>query len=244
MRTRCCRALFWRRGIAKVLPTEHGIALHRLIVLDRRVPTTSAFGHRDWLRCRGERRRYRGVVSWQHGTESLRTERAFRETRLPRPRSRPLSLPDTAMCSSRPIISGTEFPIVPTTTTSLTTWRSSYAIASAPPRPRSRNAQIAVPPGLFLSGFSEGGHAALAAHRLLESAPLDGLSLRASAPVAAPGDLAGAGLTGALTGDSKYCSLYIAWLATTYARHYREPLVSVLASAVGRCRRLALRRNP
>ena len=25
------RALFWRQGIAKVLPTEHGIALHRLI---------------------------------------------------------------------------------------------------------------------------------------------------------------------------------------------------------------------
>ncbi len=89
----------------------------------------------------------------------------------------------------------------------------------------------AAPSDLFLAGFSEGGYAALAAHRLLETAPIIGLTLRASAAVAAPGDLAGAGLAGALTGGSSYCSLYIAWLATTYARHYREPLGSVLTPA-------------
>jgi pimeloyl-ACP methyl ester carboxylesterase len=81
---------------------------------------------------------------------------------------------------------------------------------------------------LLLAGFSQGGHATLATQRLLERQPLDGLALTASASIAGPIDLAGAGLRGALAGNSLHCSLYLAWLATTYARAYDEDLATAL----------------
>ena len=85
-----------------------------------------------------------------------------------------------------------------------------------------------MPTGLFLGGFSEGGHAALAVHRRIERAPISGLALVATAPVAAAVDLAGLGVAGALTGASRFASLYLAWIAKSYAAYYGEPLGSVL----------------
>lgn len=221
------RALFWRQGIAKSLPTEHGIALHRLIYW-----TSSA--EDECVQASGlvalprRRRRLRGIVSWQHGTESLRTgapsAKHIFHGLLPAAvfagHGYVLIAPDYlgygASDRAHDYYLADNMAIVV---------RDCIRAATTALAQRS----IAVPQDLFLAGYSEGGHAALAAHRLVERAPLDGLRLRASAVVAAPGDLAEAGLAGALAGGSRYCSLYIAWLATTYARHYREPLVSVLA---------------
>ena len=85
-----------------------------------------------------------------------------------------------------------------------------------------------VAPRLVLAGFSEGGHASLAAQRLIEREPVPGLMLLGAAPVAAAVDLVGAGLAGALRAQSRYSSLYVAWLATTYADHYGESIADVL----------------
>jgi pimeloyl-ACP methyl ester carboxylesterase len=86
------------------------------------------------------------------------------------------------------------------------------------------------PMPLLIAGFSEGGHATLATQRLLERAPLDGFVLCASAPIAAAVDLADLGLGRALRGESRFASLYIAWLALSYARAYCEDISSVLDS--------------
>ena len=66
------RALFWRQGIAKVLPTEHGIALHRLSYWTSS-PDNECVQASALVALPRRRRRLRGIVSWQHGTESLRT---------------------------------------------------------------------------------------------------------------------------------------------------------------------------
>ena len=221
------RALFWRRGIAKVLPTEHGIALHRLTYWTSS-PDNECVRASGLVALPRRRRRYRGIVSWQHGTESLRTSA---------PSAKHVFhglLPAAVFAGHGYVLIAPDYLGYGVSDRAHDYYLADNmaivvrdCIRAATTAIAQR--EIAVPPGLFLSGFSEGGHAAIATHRLLERAPLDGLSLRASAPVAAPGDLAEAGLTGALAGDSQFCSLYIAWLATTYARHYREPLVSVLA---------------
>jgi len=223
------RGLFWRRVIAKVLPTEHGITLHRLSYWTSS-PDDECVQASALVALPRRRRRLRGIVSWQHGTELLRTSapstKHVLHGLLPAAvfaghgylliapdylgygvsdRAHDYHLADNMATVVRDCICAVTTEFV--------------------------EGASAMPSDLVLAGFSEGGHATLAAHRLLETAPITGLTLRASAAVAAAGDLAGAGIAGALTGGSRYCSLYIAWLATTYARHYREPLGSVLVPA-------------
>jgi Secretory lipase len=223
------RALFWRQGIAKVLPTEHGIALHRLIYW-------TSNSDNECVQASGlvalprRRSRFRGVVSWQHGTESLRTGA---------PSAKHIFhglLPAAVFAGHGYVLIAPDYlgyGVSDRVHDYFLADNMAIVVRDCIRAATTAIAQraIAVPPSLFLTGFSEGGHAAIAAHRLLETAPIADLSLIASAPVAAPGDLAQAGLAGALTGGSRFCSLYIAWLATTYARHYREPLASVLAPA-------------
>lgn len=88
---------------------------------------------------------------------------------------------------------------------------------------------------VFLSGFSEGGWASLAAMRLLEA---QGRSVLAAAPVAAPVDLRGVSLPAAMKGGSKSHSLYLAYAAWGQSAYYGHRLDSVLtpqyAALVGR----------
>jgi len=82
-----------------------------------------------------------------------------------------------------------------------------------------------VPSGpVFLSGFSQGGQASLAALRTLES---DGEHVLGAAPVAGPYDLRNTFGT-ALLGHAPQDSLYLAYLSWAYAGHYGHPLESVL----------------
>ena len=84
------------------------------------------------------------------------------------------------------------------------------------------------PDALLLTGFSQGGHATLAAQRLLEAAPLEGLTVKAAAPIAGPFDLAGISFPFALEGHSKSSSLYLAYLVGAYANIYGEALATAL----------------
>jgi pimeloyl-ACP methyl ester carboxylesterase len=220
------RALFWRRGLARVLPTEHGIALHRLVYWTSS-PDNECVRASGLIALPRGRGRLRGIVSWQHGTESLRTESPSAKHvfhgLLPAAvfagHGYMLIAPDYLGYG----VSDREHDYHLADNMAIVVRDCIRAAATA-----ISQRGTAVPARLFLSGFSEGGHAAIATHRLVESAPIAGLRLMGSAPVAAAGDLAEAGLAGALAGGSRYCSLYVAWLATTYARHYREPLESVL----------------
>jgi hypothetical protein len=83
-----------------------------------------------------------------------------------------------------------------------------------------------VPKGpVFLSGFSEGGWASLAALRVLES---KGQPVLGSAQVAGPYDLRRVSLPAALKGGAPSHSLYLAYAAWGQAAHYGHRLDSVL----------------
>jgi pimeloyl-ACP methyl ester carboxylesterase len=78
---------------------------------------------------------------------------------------------------------------------------------------------------VFLSGFSEGGWASLAALRILES---EGKSVLGSAQVAGAYDLRRVSLPAALKGGAPSHSLYLAYAAWGQAAYYHQPLDSVL----------------
>jgi len=83
-----------------------------------------------------------------------------------------------------------------------------------------------VPSGpVFLSGFSEGGWASLAALRTLES---KGTHVLGSAQVAGAYDLRHVSLPAALKGGAASHSLYLAYAAWGQAAYYGHPLDSVL----------------
>jgi pimeloyl-ACP methyl ester carboxylesterase len=78
---------------------------------------------------------------------------------------------------------------------------------------------------VFLSGFSEGGWASLAALRILES---EGKQVLGSAQVAGAYNLRHVSLPAALQGGSSSHSLYLAYAAWGQSAYYGHPLDSVL----------------
>jgi hypothetical protein len=78
---------------------------------------------------------------------------------------------------------------------------------------------------VFLSGFSEGGWASLAALRILEA---DGKPVLGSAQVAGAYDLRHGSLPAAMKGGAPSDSLYLAYAAWGQSAYYRHPLDSVL----------------
>jgi hypothetical protein len=83
-----------------------------------------------------------------------------------------------------------------------------------------------VPNGpVFLTGMSEGGHATLAAMRMLEAS---GETVLGAAPVAGAFDLRGISLAAAMHGQAPTDAFYLAYIAWAYAAYYNQPLESVL----------------
>jgi len=220
------RFLFRRQGIAQQLPTEHGITLHRLTYWthtpDGRMVKASGLialprGGSD----------LRGVVSWQHGTESLRTNA---------PSNKHIFhglLPAAVFAGHGCVLLAPDYLGYGVSEESHDYYLADHMATVVSDFIRAAktvldHSGVEVPSRLFLTGYSEGGYATLATQRALERAPIAGLSVAASAPVAAAVDLSGLGVAGALAGQSVYCSLYLAWIATTYARAYGEPVTDVL----------------
>ena len=88
------------------------------------------------------------------------------------------------------------------------------------------------PESVYLMGVSQGGHATLAAQRLLEGMHDPSFHVVASAPVSGAYDLLGISFPTALGGASSAHSLYLAWLVNSYCTVYKHPLETVL---VGSC---------
>jgi dienelactone hydrolase len=86
-----------------------------------------------------------------------------------------------------------------------------------------------VPSGpVFLSGFSQGGQASMAALRALEAA---GESALGAAPVAGPYDVRDVSLAAALQGGAPSHALYLAYMSWGYAARYDHALDTVLTPA-------------
>ena len=73
---------------------------------------------------------------------------------------------------------------------------------------------------LFLAGYSQGGHATMALHQVLEQIPSGELTVTASTPMAGPYDLSDTTFWRALTDPSESSSLYTAYLLVAYDAIY------------------------
>jgi acetyl esterase/lipase len=87
-----------------------------------------------------------------------------------------------------------------------------------------------VPQDLFLLGFSQGGHASLAALQRLEADPVDGVLPRATASIAGLHALLEISFPAAVDGGSPRSSAYIGYVVTAFARASGQPLHSIAAS--------------
>lgn len=220
------RALIWSQGLADVIPTQYGVSLYRVeywtTAPDGRLVRASglvAFPRSDVP--------LRGVVSFQHGTASERKAAPSTPD------------PNNGVVASA-VFAGHGYLLVAPdyiglgTSTEPHPYYHTESIANAvvdllrASRTVVAAAGFAWPDALFLAGFSQGGHATLAAQRALEANPIDCLQVTASGSVAGPIDLANIQFGEALKGRSQFASLYIAWIANTYARVYAMPLDSVI----------------
>jgi predicted esterase len=220
------RALFWWQGFADAIATEHGISLYRVgyWTHDPAGRLVRASGLVAFPRGDGP---LRGIVSWQHGTATQRDAAP--------------STPDPYNgVLAAAVFAGHGYLLVAPdylgfgVSSELHAYYHAASVASSVVDLLQASRRVVAasgrdwPPALFLTGFSQGGHATLAAQRALEAAPVEGLTVRAAAPVAGPVDLAGIGFPSALEGRSRFASLYLAWITTSYARVYGMPLESVL----------------
>lgn len=73
---------------------------------------------------------------------------------------------------------------------------------------------------LFLAGYSEGGHATMAAQRLLEQSPLSNIQLVASAPMGGPYDLSGTMLNLMLSRTPYPAPAYAPYILLAYNHAY------------------------
>ncbi len=83
------------------------------------------------------------------------------------------------------------------------------------------------PERLYLTGFSQGGHAVLAVQHALQASSVLPRP-QAAAPIAGPFQLRDISFPQALTGESESHSFYLGYLAAAYARIYRYPIESLL----------------
>ena len=219
------RALIWTQGLSAAVPTQYGVSLYRVEYW------TTAPGGRlalaSGLVTFPRAAELRGVVSFQHGTASERSAAPS----TPDPNNGIVAAAVFAghgylLVAPDYLGLGTSMEPHPyyhaesTANAVVDLLRASREVVAA--------AGFRWPAALFLAGFSQGGHATLAAQHAIEANPGDELRVRASASVAGPFDLAGIGFPSALEGRSRFASLYIAWIANSYARIYEMPLGSLI----------------
>jgi pimeloyl-ACP methyl ester carboxylesterase len=219
------RTLIWSQGLSDAIPTQYGVSLYRVVYWtpapDGRLVRASglvAFPRSDALR---------GVVSFQHGTASERSAAPSTPD------------PNNGVVAAA-VFAGHGYLLVAPDYLGFGASREPHPYYHAPSTASAvvdllRASRVVVgaagfawPDSLYLVGFSQGGHATLATQRALEAEPDACLPLRASASLAGPIDLAGVQFPAALQGRSRFASLYVAWIANSYARIYAMPLDSVI----------------
>lgn len=219
------RLLVWWAGMSDRLPVDHGVTLYRLEYWtpgergDLEVASgLVAFPRAPVLR---------GVVSWQHGTTTERSQTPS----APTPdegvvaslafagRGYLLAAPDyVGLGTSTSLHPYYHLPTTATTVVDLLTAARTLA----------EERDFAWPEPLFLTGFSQGGHATIAAMRELERRPVPGMRVTAAAPIAGAFDLSGLSFPRALEGEADSSSLYLGYLVASYARIYGQRPDSVL----------------
>lgn len=164
----------------------------------------------------------RGLVSWQHGTTTSRTDV-------------PSNLSAEGVAAAV-VFAGNGFAAVapdylglgqsPLTHTYYAADDTARAVIGLLDAVRGVTGVPDTPP--FLTGFSQGGHACMAALRDLEAS---GRPVLGSAAVAGAYNLRTLSLGAAMKGDAAQHSLYLSYLARGMAARYGQPLESALTPA-------------
>jgi pimeloyl-ACP methyl ester carboxylesterase len=219
------RALVWWRDLTEQFPVDYGVSLYRVGYWTTGVD--GALTRVSGLIALPRNARLRGVVSFQHGTESDRAS----SPSTPDPSNGVLT---AAAFAGRGYLliapdyiglgaSAAKHPYLHATTEAnavIDLLRAARIVVDAN--------GYAWPSRVMLIGFSQGGHATLAAQRALEAAPIDGIEIAASAPIAGPFDLAAISFPNALDGASTAASTYLAYMLNAYSDIYGERLGSAL----------------
>ena len=219
------KLLVWWAGMSERLPVDRGVTLHRIEYW-----TPGEAGELELasgLVALPRTGVLRGVVSWQHGTATRRDQAPSTPT------------PDEGVVASL-AFAGRGYLLVAPDYVGFGSSASRHPYYHAPTtatavvdllraaRTFAEERGLRWPEPLFLTGFSQGGHATIAALRELEQHPVPGLQVTAAAPIAGAFDLSGLSFPRALEGEAESSSLYLAYLAASYARIYGRPLDSLL----------------
>jgi alpha-beta hydrolase superfamily lysophospholipase len=165
----------------------------------------------------------RGLVSWQHGTTTTRTDVPSRLS--------------TEGVAAAIVFAGSGFATVapdylglgdsPLVHTYYAADDTARAVVDLLDAARTVPGVPDAPP--FLAGFSQGGHACMAAHQALEAA---GRTVLGSAPVAGAFNLRTLSVPRALKGGAVQNPLYLTYLTRGLAARYGQPLESALTDPV------------
>ncbi|MEX2663358.1 MAG: hypothetical protein WD227_15615 [Vicinamibacterales bacterium] len=221
------RALFWWTGLSKTLPVSESVTLYRVEYW-----TTGLDAERtvaSGLVALPGSPISRGVVSYQHPTRTART-------------NVPSTPSETALVAAIAFAGHGYLFVAPDylglgTSPGFHPYLHASSEASAvidllkAARLLGRHMGREWPEALFLTGFSQGGHASLAAQRALEENPVEGLRVTASAPIAGAYNLSRIQFPFALEGHADSHTAYLGYVTSAYARIQREPLTSVIADA-------------
>jgi len=220
------RTLLWWADLPEDVSVHNGATLYRLTYWTTRydgVPTVAS-----GLVAVPTAESFRGVVSYQHGTNTNRHATP----------SQP-SLGEGVLGAA--ILAGGDYLLVAPDYIGLGVSQETHTYLHAE---NTANAVIDLlraanrftewlhkpwPESLYLIGFSQGGHATLAVQRALETMNEPLFRVAAVASVSGAYNLSGISFPSALAGTSSAHSLYLAYLLNAYCTVYNRPLESVLA---------------
>lgn len=229
--TTTSRLLLWWADLDEALSVEYDVVLYRLEYWTSGPGGALTFA--SGLVALPEDTPLRGVVSWQHGTQTVRDN-------VPSsPSTKDGILTSIAFAGHGFLLTAPDYighGISPGKHSYLHAESEANAVIDLLKATRSLmlHMEMEWPETLFLTGFSQGGHASLAAQRSLEAQAVEGLQVTASAPIAGLYNLSENQFPNALKGHSKVHSLYLGYVATSYSHIYNEPLSSVISENYSR----------
>jgi dienelactone hydrolase len=214
-----------RSPFADSITPEYGVDLYRLIYT-----TTDYAGKQitaSGLLAVPQTNTLRGVVSYQRGTNPLRTE-------VPSAPSVQEGLLGAAIFAGRGYLYLAADYIGGGVSTEMHPYYHADSATNAvvdllrAAHDWTAEQAIAWPRPLLLTGFSQGGHATMAAHRALQMLDDPRFQVSASAPIAGPFNLSAISIPFSINGQAGLNSLYIAYIANAYSVIYDQPLDSFL----------------
>lgn len=221
------RALAWWAGLPESVPIESGATNYRLTYWTTNVDGSPTLA--SGLLSLPTKGPVRGVVSYQHGTTTLRNE-------VPSANGSEEALLATAIFTGGRYITVAPDYIGLGESTVLHPYLDSKTTAGAVvDMMKAAHTFVTGPLGqtwpssMHLTGFSQGGHATIITQRALEAMNDSRFQIAGAAPIAGPFDLKGISFPVALAGGSSSHSLYLGYLVHAYAAIQRQPVTSVIA---------------